>query len=245
MFGLFEQLGTVHAVLRFLAGHQVRIRMRERSGPGEGEVVWRVPHQTGLVNMQRNPAYAWIYAHGRSRTDRSRRLPGHEHSGRMRRLDAGSGWSASRVHCWPTSALAVRTQPGAAGRQPGPRRESGRAARRPSAAGRGGGLRDLRSPDAGELPDQPAGADRAVLLPAPPPYLRRVGKASDDTTNHHQVRLRMLGRHGPAESGVTYLRQGRAPGTAATRRQGRAGRRSAQCAALQREPPGCRPPSAA
>ena len=47
MFGLFEQLGTVHAVLRFLVGHQVRIGMRERSGPGKGEVVWRAPHQQG------------------------------------------------------------------------------------------------------------------------------------------------------------------------------------------------------
>jgi Recombinase zinc beta ribbon domain len=42
-----------------------------------------------LVNMLRNPAYAGIYAYGRSRTDPSRRLPGHEHSGRVRRLDAG------------------------------------------------------------------------------------------------------------------------------------------------------------
>jgi hypothetical protein len=39
--------------------------------------------------MLRNPAYAGIYAYGRSRTDRSRRLPGHEHCGRVRALDAG------------------------------------------------------------------------------------------------------------------------------------------------------------
>jgi len=89
VFRLFEQLGTVHAVLRFLVGHQVQIGMRERSGPGKGEVVWRAPHQQGLVNMLRNPAYAGIYAYGRSRTDRSRRLPGHEHSGRVRGLDTG------------------------------------------------------------------------------------------------------------------------------------------------------------
>jgi Recombinase zinc beta ribbon domain/Recombinase len=89
VFRLFEQLGTVHAVLRFLVAHQVQIGMRERSGPGKGEVAWRAPHQTGLINMLRNPAYAGIYAYGRSRTDRSRRLPGHQHSGRVRRLDAG------------------------------------------------------------------------------------------------------------------------------------------------------------
>jgi len=89
VFRLFDELGTVHAVLRFLVEHQVRIGMRERSGPGKGEVAWRAPHQQGLVNMLRNPAYAGIYAYGRSRTDPSRRLPGREHSGRVRRLEAG------------------------------------------------------------------------------------------------------------------------------------------------------------
>jgi Recombinase zinc beta ribbon domain/Recombinase len=89
VFGLFEQLGTVHAVLRFLVAHQVQIGMRERAGLGKGEVVWRAPHQTGLINMLRNPAYAGIYAYGRSRPDPSRRLPGRQHSGRVRRVDAG------------------------------------------------------------------------------------------------------------------------------------------------------------
>jgi len=89
VFGLFDQLGTVHAVLRFLVAHQVQIGMRERSGPGKGEVVWRAPHQQGLINMLRNPAYAGIYAYGRSRTDPARRLPGREHSGRARGLEAG------------------------------------------------------------------------------------------------------------------------------------------------------------
>src|ERR1700751_6128969 len=91
VFGLFDQLGTVHAVLRFLVAHQVQIGMRERSGPGKGEVVWRAPHQQGRINMLRTPAYAGIYAYGRSRTDPARRLPGHEGSGRVRQLAAG-GW---------------------------------------------------------------------------------------------------------------------------------------------------------
>ena len=89
VFRLFDELGTVHAVLRFLVEHQVQIGMRERSGPGKGEVAWRAPHQQGLAGMLRNPAYAGIYAYGRSRTDPSRRLPGHAHSGRVRRLEAG------------------------------------------------------------------------------------------------------------------------------------------------------------
>ena len=39
--------------------------------------------------MLRNPAYAGVCAYGRSRTDPARRLPGHEHSGRARGLEAG------------------------------------------------------------------------------------------------------------------------------------------------------------
>jgi hypothetical protein len=92
VFGLFEELGTVHAVLRFLMEHRVQIGIRERSGPGKGKVAWRVPHQQGLVNMLRKPAYAGIYAYGRSRTDPSRRLPGHGHSGRARRVKARRCW---------------------------------------------------------------------------------------------------------------------------------------------------------
>src|SRR5215469_10165411 len=90
VFSLFEQLGTVHAVLRFLVGHQVQIGMRERSGPGKGEVAWRAPHQQGLVNMLRNPAYAGIYVYGRSRTDPAKHVAGRQDSGRMRGLGAES-----------------------------------------------------------------------------------------------------------------------------------------------------------
>ena len=107
VFRLFDELGTVHAVLRFLVEHQVQIGMRERSGPGKGEVAWRAPHQQGLVNMLRNPAYAGIYAYGRSRTDPSRRLPGREHSGRVRGWRLASGWCASRARCRPYQRGAV------------------------------------------------------------------------------------------------------------------------------------------
>jgi hypothetical protein len=46
VFRLFDELGTVHAVLRFLVEYQVQIGMRERSGPGKGEVAWRAPAGT-------------------------------------------------------------------------------------------------------------------------------------------------------------------------------------------------------
>ena len=54
------------------------------AGPAKGEVIWRRPHQTGIQNMLRNPAYAGIYAYGRTRFDPGRKIPGHPHSGRRR-----------------------------------------------------------------------------------------------------------------------------------------------------------------
>ena len=163
----------MHAVLRFLVEHQVQIGMRERSGPGKGEVVWRAPHQQGLINMLRNPAYAGIYAYGRSRTDRSRRLPGREHSGRVRGLDAGQ-WLVRIEGALPAYISVEQYERNQARLAANRARadEAGRASQRPGTAGRAGGLRDLRSPPAGELRGQRAGADRAVLLPAPPSHLR-------------------------------------------------------------------------
>jgi len=127
-------------------------QMRERSGPGKGEVVWRAPHQQGLVNMLRHPAYAGIYAYGRSRTGPSRRLPGREHTGRVRGLDAGQ-WLVRIEGALPAYIQrgAVRAEPGPAGRQPGPRRRGRGVPQRPGAAGRTGDLRDLRAPPAAEL----------------------------------------------------------------------------------------------
>jgi DNA invertase Pin-like site-specific DNA recombinase len=104
VFGLFEQLGTVHAVRRFLVARQVRIGMRERSGPGKGEVAWRAPHQQGLVNMLRDPAYAGIYACGRSRTDRPGGCPAASILAGRAAWTPGSGWSASRARCRAISA---------------------------------------------------------------------------------------------------------------------------------------------
>jgi hypothetical protein len=179
VFGLFGQLGTVHAVLRFLVSRQVQIGMRERSGPGKGQVAWRAPHQQGLVNMLRNPAYAGIYAYGRSRTDPSRRLPGHEHSGRVRRLDAGD-WVVRIEGALPAYISVAQYERNlarmAANRA---RAESQGAAPGPGAAGRAGDLRDLRSAHAGDLRTQPARADRPVLLPAPSSHLWRATLPAD------------------------------------------------------------------
>jgi DNA invertase Pin-like site-specific DNA recombinase/DNA-binding MarR family transcriptional regulator len=84
VFDLFERLGTVGAVLGFLADNRIQLGIRLREGPGRGELAWRRPGRAGVTNMLRNPAYAGSYAYGRSTLDRRRRRPGRPFTGRVR-----------------------------------------------------------------------------------------------------------------------------------------------------------------
>jgi DNA invertase Pin-like site-specific DNA recombinase len=84
VFDLFDRLATVNAVLRYLADHQIQMGIRVREGPERGELEWRRPNRAGVQNMLRNPAYAGIYAYGRSRLDPRRRQAGRPCTGRVR-----------------------------------------------------------------------------------------------------------------------------------------------------------------
>jgi DNA invertase Pin-like site-specific DNA recombinase len=84
VFDLFDRLGTVNGVLCFLADNHIQVGVRVREGPERGELVWRRPNRAGIQNMLRNPAYAGIYAYGRSTTDPRRRRAGRPFTGRVR-----------------------------------------------------------------------------------------------------------------------------------------------------------------
>ena len=84
VFELFDRLGTVNAVLCFLADNHIQLGVRLREGPERGELAWRRPSRAGLQNMLRNPAYAGIYAYGRSTVDPRRRQAGRPFTGRVR-----------------------------------------------------------------------------------------------------------------------------------------------------------------
>jgi hypothetical protein len=43
IFDLFERLGTVNAVLCFLADNHIQLGVRVREGPARGELQWRRP----------------------------------------------------------------------------------------------------------------------------------------------------------------------------------------------------------
>jgi DNA invertase Pin-like site-specific DNA recombinase len=87
VFRLFNELGTVNAVLRALVAAGVAMPVRVHGGPDKGDLVWRRPGRVTVQNMLRNPAYAGIYVYGRSRQDTRRRRPGHPRSGQTRVAD--------------------------------------------------------------------------------------------------------------------------------------------------------------
>jgi DNA invertase Pin-like site-specific DNA recombinase len=83
VFRKFAELGTVHAVLRYLASHQVQLGMRAHRGPEQGELVWCRPNRVTLQNVLKHPTYAGAYVYGRRRVDPRRKQAGCPDSGRL------------------------------------------------------------------------------------------------------------------------------------------------------------------
>ena len=83
VFGTFARLGTLNAVLRYLAEHGIQLPVRSHSGPDKGELTWRHPNRETLQIMLHNPAYAGYYAYGRRQVEPRRKKPGRPSTGRV------------------------------------------------------------------------------------------------------------------------------------------------------------------
>jgi DNA invertase Pin-like site-specific DNA recombinase len=82
VFKKFEELGTMHALLRYLVTREIQIGVRMRQGPGKGELQWRPPNRTMLQNLLKHPIYAGAYAYGRRRLDGRAKMGGRPSTGR-------------------------------------------------------------------------------------------------------------------------------------------------------------------
>jgi DNA invertase Pin-like site-specific DNA recombinase len=100
VFDMFTRLGTLNAVLRYLAEHDVRLPVRSRGGLDKGELQWRRPSRETVQLMLHNAIYAGYYAYGRTRIDPTRQIP-------ARPAPDGSwpalmnGWSPCPTGCRP------------------------------------------------------------------------------------------------------------------------------------------------
>jgi len=83
IFRTFDEVGTVHALLRYLATQHIQLGMRAQSGPARGDVVWRRPSRATLQNILKHPMYAGAYVYGRRPIDPRRKKAGHPDTGRV------------------------------------------------------------------------------------------------------------------------------------------------------------------
>ena len=83
IFRKFAELGTVHALLRYLVAHHIHLGMREAHGPGRGEVIWRRPTRATVQNVLKHPIYAGAYVYGRRPVDPRRQQAGSPDTGRV------------------------------------------------------------------------------------------------------------------------------------------------------------------
>jgi DNA invertase Pin-like site-specific DNA recombinase len=85
IFRKFDEIGTLHGVLRYLVTHDVKVGVREREGAAKGTLVWRRPNRMTLQNVLKNPIYAGAYAYGRRQVDARHKQPGRPSTGRVTR----------------------------------------------------------------------------------------------------------------------------------------------------------------
>lgn len=83
VFRKFEELGTLNAVLQYLAKNNIKLGNRTREGETKGELEWRRPNRPTLQNMLHNPIYAGAYAYGRRRVNLRKKIPGRPSTGRQ------------------------------------------------------------------------------------------------------------------------------------------------------------------
>jgi DNA invertase Pin-like site-specific DNA recombinase len=85
IFRKFDELGTLHALLRYLVQHDIQLGVRVREGPAKGILEWRRSNRMTLQNMLKHPMYAGAYAYGRRQVDARKKQPGRPSTGRVTR----------------------------------------------------------------------------------------------------------------------------------------------------------------
>jgi DNA invertase Pin-like site-specific DNA recombinase len=85
IFDQFDRQPSLHAVLRYLVRHGIRIPVRPHCGPDRGRLEWRRPSRATLSDLVRHPSYAGAYRYGYRQTDPRRKAPGRPSSGHVTR----------------------------------------------------------------------------------------------------------------------------------------------------------------
>jgi DNA invertase Pin-like site-specific DNA recombinase len=81
VFSSFVELGTAHAVVRYLRQHDLPLPSRPLRGPAPHQVVWDVASSSLVTAILHNPAYAGAYVYGQSTRDPTRSKAGRPGTG--------------------------------------------------------------------------------------------------------------------------------------------------------------------
>lgn len=85
VFSIFEKLGSAMKTLHSLKTHHILLPRHQTSGLRNGELLWKEPTESIVVDILHNPAYAGAFVYGRRPTDPLLRKPGHRGSGVVRK----------------------------------------------------------------------------------------------------------------------------------------------------------------
>jgi DNA invertase Pin-like site-specific DNA recombinase len=85
VFSTFAELGSAMKTLHSLKAHHILLPRHQTSGLLKGELLWKEPTESMLIEILHNPAYAGAFVYGRRPTDPLRRRPGHRGSGMVRK----------------------------------------------------------------------------------------------------------------------------------------------------------------
>jgi DNA invertase Pin-like site-specific DNA recombinase len=76
LFALFDELGTVWAVFRYLRDHHVGLGFRVPPGDARGQLHWRPATWSAVFGILKSPLYAGAYVYGRRQVDPRRSATG-------------------------------------------------------------------------------------------------------------------------------------------------------------------------
>jgi len=85
VFATFAELGSAMKTLHVLKTHHILLPRHQTSGLRKGELLWKEPTESMIVEILHNPAYAGAFVYGRRPTDPLHRRPGHRGTGVVRK----------------------------------------------------------------------------------------------------------------------------------------------------------------
>lgn len=98
LFEKFEEIGSLHGLMRYLVYNDIRLPIRVHRGPDRGQLEWHRPSTSTLFVLLHHPLYAGAYAYGRHVSDSKAHYTGGKRRFKKQPLSA---WKVLLKDRWP------------------------------------------------------------------------------------------------------------------------------------------------